>query len=313
MNLLTSVAEYNDMENPLRHTARLLIQLHRLIRAGEGESSEAEAIRDELDIPWREFDARTMRLVRGLSADLRSIERPRGVSESADPLSAAEFVASAARNDWRLSLEVLRNNEPSLPTRLVAFCRGLCWSHLGQPEAAIEFFREADRIEPLRDGERAWLLLAYLLADEMEVALAGASAAATSSSSSTLLFIAAEIFSLQADSDGLSAAEATRRLAIEVGQRALIASQDNGDTLPDFLRPAALMQLSLNYDAIGNREAARDACERALEIAPTDEYALLLLGWLSSEKAPKDGRPAFRRSVSRAIAKRSLPSVSAAA
>ena len=58
------------MSEALRTYATLMDRLHRLIAAGNGESDEADAIRDAMDDPWDSLSQAEIELVRTLSKDL---------------------------------------------------------------------------------------------------------------------------------------------------------------------------------------------------------------------------------------------------
>jgi hypothetical protein len=52
---------------------RLLRQLHALISRGEGDTEEADELRDAMDEPWNRLTEQELALVRSLGADLNAI------------------------------------------------------------------------------------------------------------------------------------------------------------------------------------------------------------------------------------------------
>lgn len=52
---------------PFYHQLRKLVDLHILIDEGKGDSSEADAIRDTMDEPFRDMDERTIQACRNFS------------------------------------------------------------------------------------------------------------------------------------------------------------------------------------------------------------------------------------------------------
>lgn len=60
----------NTPESPAEEYARLLGKLHELITQGEGDSAEADAIRDEMDGPWYALTEQERERLNGLSEDL---------------------------------------------------------------------------------------------------------------------------------------------------------------------------------------------------------------------------------------------------
>jgi hypothetical protein len=69
-------------ESPLRAYTRLLLRLHELIAAGKGDTANADAVRDEMDAPWRSLGSAEQELAGGLSEDLYAISDhgPRAVA-----------------------------------------------------------------------------------------------------------------------------------------------------------------------------------------------------------------------------------------
>ena len=55
----------------------LLVQLHNLIAAGKGDDPEADAIRDQMDEPWRHLNDKEISRLRDLSASLYDQLQPR--------------------------------------------------------------------------------------------------------------------------------------------------------------------------------------------------------------------------------------------
>lgn len=134
------------------YVARLL-ELHHLIAAGKGDADEAEDVRDRMDAPWRRLTKVELELVDGLSADLYTIgqQRPAPPAVDADIASATDVAFEEQR--WGDLLDLLREHEKELPPDGVAFVRGICWFELQQFDVAIEFLREATRLNP---GEPAY-------------------------------------------------------------------------------------------------------------------------------------------------------------
>jgi hypothetical protein len=60
--------------NPKREHAQKLMQLHRLLAEGKGETEEHEALCESMLESWNQLDAPTRELFRQLSADLDMLE-----------------------------------------------------------------------------------------------------------------------------------------------------------------------------------------------------------------------------------------------
>ena len=118
--MTTSPAPNPDL---LKHV-QLLVRLHELIRAGHGDSSETDALRDQLDTCWIRLDHREKELVRDLSSDLHTLGRSTSSGEYATngrfrlkdfgrSISLAEVVAYLTSQGWKTH-----------PNRMLIVCEG---------------------------------------------------------------------------------------------------------------------------------------------------------------------------------------------
>lgn len=62
------------MKSHLANYVKSLVDLHRLIVAGSGDSPEADELRDEMDLPWARMTGPELRLVDGLAEDLYRLD-----------------------------------------------------------------------------------------------------------------------------------------------------------------------------------------------------------------------------------------------
>jgi hypothetical protein len=137
-------------------SAALLIQLHVLMRDGNSETDEADAIRDQLDAPWKHLSEDETARIRNLSADLASLEpdspfhHPEngGImrSDIADQIKSARHT-----NEYEKILSVLRNHSEDISADHAAFLRGWCYEQLGEPEVAKLFYSYAVRLDEKND------------------------------------------------------------------------------------------------------------------------------------------------------------------
>jgi hypothetical protein len=145
----------NISENYSKSTA-LLIKLHLLIRDGKSETDEADAIRDQLDIPWKHLTEEETARIRDLSADLASIEPAspfkhpeRGGITRPD---VANRIKSARRlNEYEGILSILRDHSEDVSADHAAFLRGWCYEQVGEPEVARLFFSYAAQLDVQND------------------------------------------------------------------------------------------------------------------------------------------------------------------
>jgi hypothetical protein len=120
--------------------SRQLLRLHALIRAGEGDSEAAEAIRDEMDESYRKLSPEEIDRFNLLAADLNSIAENGG--SGADALTVEEigrrialgFALPAQPEELRLWVDPDAVNAASN-----AFVRFLYWARLGDRQAARPF------------------------------------------------------------------------------------------------------------------------------------------------------------------------------
>jgi hypothetical protein len=137
-------------------TVALLIQLHLLMRDGKSETDEADAIRDQLDVPWTQLTEQEANRVRNLSADLASIEpeSPFGHPERGGITCTeiAEQIKSARRaNEYERILLILREHAEDVSADHAAFLRGWCYEQLGEPEVAKLFYSYAALLDQEND------------------------------------------------------------------------------------------------------------------------------------------------------------------
>jgi len=150
------VADVGKQSELYRKSVVLLIQLHLLMRDGKSETDEADAVRDELDAPWRHLSEDEARRINNLSADLASIEPD---SPFKHPLKGGSLSSNisdqikAARRDKRYEdiLSILRDHSAEISADRAAFLRGWCYEQMGEPEAARLFFEFASQLDQKND------------------------------------------------------------------------------------------------------------------------------------------------------------------
>ena len=132
-----------------RALTKLLRELHRLIRDGEGDSDAADELRDVMDMHWRKISQDECDRVCQMAADLNSLDRP----PAAEPSAVADAILPQLREaeragDWLRLLAMLLDHPGALSMEDAAFVRGRCWSALGDPETAALFFEHAAEHDP---------------------------------------------------------------------------------------------------------------------------------------------------------------------
>ena len=162
-----TTATLRNSRDGFRQYVELIGELHRLMAAGRGDTPEADAVRDRMDPPWRYLDKAMIARVRGLSADLYSLEDEPRRTISAPATERSRLLIqqlNAARDghDHETVLRLLREVSPHLLPELVAFLRGSTWLALGFPSIAALFFEYAWRVAP-ESRTYGWMWLNTLM------------------------------------------------------------------------------------------------------------------------------------------------------
>lgn len=291
------IRPYRPNENALSDYVQMLLQLHQLIASGKSESEEAEDIRDEMDRPWQSLSPRQVALAEGLSEDLYSLAEDRPpVEEALDPYGIKEFRATVESDDWTNALDVLRENKNSFDPAVLAYLRGACWAHLRQPHVAIVFFEEVARLRALSADEEIWLLTCLIQAGRVRDAIPRALEIARAESNPLLLLKAAEVLFVEAGNSMHEQNESRHRSAIAAAERGLdLARSLAQDETLEVMRLSTYLHLALSHEELGETDSAREACEKALKLAPNNLDALLLFGYLHHGDYPKSDRLEFRQ------------------
>ena len=142
---------------------RLLHELHFLMRDGKDESPEGEAIRDQMDWPWRHLNEEEVNRVNGMSADLYTLESDSPIVHPTSPVQTPgdywdEIQAARSEGDYDRVLALLRDKPQLVADDRAAFYRGLCYSHLGDHETAVMFHRHAVAVNPESSDYSSFLL-----------------------------------------------------------------------------------------------------------------------------------------------------------
>jgi hypothetical protein len=140
------------LPSPTRLYARLLRELHTLIAAGNGDSEAADALRDQMDAPWEGLTEREQDRLGGLSEDLYALTqggaRPVVRSPAEDARWRQELSEALQEKDCDRALALLRQPPSDVPPGAIASLQARCWESLGDPETALLFLRQAERLNP---------------------------------------------------------------------------------------------------------------------------------------------------------------------
>jgi hypothetical protein len=136
---------------------RLLIRLNDLMAEGQGDSEEADALREGMFDLRRGLSPEEEARLDGLSADLYMLQDDE-VFEGADPAERTrESLGGEIRDAWRAEdwprvLSLLRKGPDFLTRAELARARAFCYARLGHADAAILFAECAARLNPADAG-----------------------------------------------------------------------------------------------------------------------------------------------------------------
>jgi hypothetical protein len=131
---------------------KLLTKLHFLMAEGNGDTEEADQLRDLMDDPWYQMSPQEVHRAEGLSADLYTLVDPPAPVQHVDQQEIDEFhrLASSALHDkdWDQMLELLREHPHPFAADSVAIIRAVCWNNLGDRETSFLFLKRGITLNP---------------------------------------------------------------------------------------------------------------------------------------------------------------------
>ncbi|MGK4009284.1 hypothetical protein WMF31_42180 [Sorangium sp. So ce1036] len=253
-----------------RRYERLVVELHREIRAEHDEG--ADAIRDAMDEPWSELTTEERGRLGWLSEDLYEIggaRRPRGRvdatrQERVELLKEAK-VALLKRRFARCA-ELLREIEPAtMPQYIRIYMLGRCWQELGFPYAGAEFFDHAYELGR-RANYAAMAMSALAEAGERERLYSRIEEIERREDAEpTLLLHAAALLFSGAEGAPPSDAPALFQRVIALVERGAACEE----VLPS-VRAAALIAGGFSYERLGDLEKAIAAFDMAVRVHEHD-------------------------------------------
>lgn len=145
---MTTVSHPSFGSPSFQLVAKGLIALHRLIREGNDETTEAEHVRDFMDSSLRALCHTERERARWLSEDMYSIsESPSTANLTPMTVQSQQQLNEAyeARQtgEWDRALSLLRRCQEYISPDLVSYLRGSIWLEAGNPDVATEFYRHA--------------------------------------------------------------------------------------------------------------------------------------------------------------------------
>jgi tetratricopeptide (TPR) repeat protein len=300
-------------DNPyFREYERLVYRLHRLIAAGKGDADEAEAARDEMEEAWRHLSAEELGRLDGLLGDLYMLQndevfQPIDADESAHEALDAELQAAWRQERWEDVLRLLRKGPPSMPMDEVAYLRARAYDQLGHVDAALLFMQYAAKLKP-DDATYQFSLMEMLrTARRLDEAVALAESWIDRRDLPPALVVqAASVLLPAAKERSLEGGKATYQRIIEGLQTALQDSSERWqeETMLGYLKEVMVLGnliLGSCYQALEEWAHARDAYEKAFEVAPDDPRIFTARGILRMKTDPPAATADFEAAVARGV------------
>ena len=271
---------------------RHLVRLHELIAQGQGDSEEADAIRDQMDWPWSQLNRRQIELADGLAGDLYTLGTNRSATGWKKP-NAEEFVEAVQREDWASALKFVRRQEASMSPASVASLRGACWARLKQSAVALKFIEESIRLEPPSSETLIWSMFCLIESGRATDTVPRARELLHTSSELMLRRAALEVLFAAASISPDAERRAMLRDACELAESLL--SEKRWEHRPDQAEAqlALWLHLANSYLDLDEDHKAKHACLQALQIQPDNRSALELLGFLNYADFPHEERRHF--------------------
>lgn len=210
------IAHIQESDSHYVRFIELLRQLHALIAHGDCDSSEADELRDEMDIQVPHLSPAQIKRVEGLSADFYSLTGDEicAPEDQANPLSEAELTSAWEARDWDQVLGLLRRPAPFLDASQIAMMRGLCWRQLDDLETVLAFYRRACELDPANDEYSTLLIFTLLELNQFGEARGRAEEIIDRKPTATPRALLKSAFALSASVDALPVSEQRRILLL---------------------------------------------------------------------------------------------------
>lgn len=267
-----------------------LKKLHQMLGRGEGDSDEADALRDEMDRSARELSHEEMKRLKGLSADLYMLQDDEiyapiepGEDRSARDVEhlQAAVTEAWARRDVVATLELLRKGPTRLTPDQLAYIRARAYEELGHLDTALLFMFYAAERNP-EDSNYKWMFLNLLdrLEQRDELFQRASEYIQDAASSTELRVYAAGLLFRLTRRMSLEQAAPVFALVIERLEAALPLLENSSQLLVPDLPAYGQLTLGFCYQRSGQLEDALKAFDQAMHSAQLRGSALVARGGL---------------------------------
>lgn len=272
--------------------ARGFVNLHRLIAAGCGDSLEAEAVRDSMELPSKVLSAVERERARWLSEDLYSISdppdanTPKELNPQAQQQLAEAFEARQNR-EWDRALLLLRRWQKYISPDLLSYQRGSIWLESGYPHVAAEFYRHASECNPANANYRAYYLYALAKSNPEEAGREALRILADDGASAPVLVARAAFTRFNATRTAADGSAQVYRDLIPVLERTAARIDADADTPSREAHAMTVMLLGFCHEFLGNAGAAVQYHSLGLQLNPRNDSLLVARGILQYGSSPR--------------------------
>lgn len=138
-----------------------VLRMYVFMDAGMFDTDEADVVREEMVEPWYALSQEERKRMDGLVMDLNELRKCRQSNFPAPPMTEKHQQEGLVRirevyelkkaGKYDEALEHLRKWQSVIMPQFVWHFRGDCWNDMDVPEVAVEFHREATRLDPNND------------------------------------------------------------------------------------------------------------------------------------------------------------------
>jgi tetratricopeptide (TPR) repeat protein len=289
-------SEKPSVSHAFQQSVGLLWELHELTKLGDEASPRADEIREAMEQPWYSLSSKEQSLIRGLSADLKALDRPAGALPPVADTLQREIQALCDQMAWVQLLERLISAKEALPDFLFHYLEGLAWLNLGFPVVGLEFLQAAVRRRPDTEFIRSVYLVALMKTGKVtEAGQLAEEIVATTMNPIALLNAAAVQFAaanLESDEFATPLIREAKLAVQRAYQRAVDTGLDHG--IAHMLSGGFLLS-AVASSRLGDTKGAIADSRKALEIDPDNLNAYMVLGVLEHSSNPSAAQDRLRQ------------------
>lgn len=275
--------------------ATRLVDLHHLIAAGKDDASEADDLRDAIDLDLAIMTDVEREQARWLSEDLYSLSEPLPdpatvvMTEKEQRLFAAAMVAKSHR-DWDRALELLRQVQESVSPSIISSIRASIWRQFGYPQVAVEFYHHAMLLEPENEDCRVLHFLALEESDRPAARkLAHEILNRETETPLSILVPAASTVLLEIEDFSISEQEPARRKLLAILESYRQVAPPDGVVAKDeaSVRAELIELIGWCHAGLNNFDSAIEVCNEGVKEFPNRPTLLTQRGMLLYGQSPQ--------------------------